>query len=127
MRWYVYNQRALTLRQFARYSLYVELSFSGWALSFCRLCSCPLGILCHDNIRHKASKTLKIFATEPDASDLTHIYTTGLRPGCSLPPWTPSLAIDVEYTLLGDVPVCQQATRDDTSAGASHQQRTAIS
>jgi len=67
-----------------------------------------------------------MFSTEPDVSDLTNIYTTGLRPGCFLPPWTPSLAMDVEYTLLCDVPVCQPTTRDDTSAGASHQQRTAI-
>jgi hypothetical protein len=35
--------------------------------------------------------------------------------------------MDVEYTLLFDVPVYQQTTRDDTSTGASHQQRTAIS
>jgi len=105
----------------------MKLSFSGWAFSFCRLCSCTLNVLCHDNIRHKASETLKMFSTEPDASDRTHIYTTGLMPGCSLPSWTPSLAMDVEYTLLFDVPVCQQSTRDDTSAGASHQQRTAIS
>ncbi len=84
-------------------------------------------MLCHDNIRHKASETLKMFSTEPDDSDHTNIYTTGLMPGCSFPSWIPSLAMDVEYTLLFDVPVCQQTTRDDTSAGASHQQRTAIS
>lgn len=75
---------------------------------------------------HKASETLKMFSTEPDASDLMHIYTTGLMPGCFLPPWIPSLVTDVEYTLLYNVPVCQPITRDDTSAGASHQQRTAI-
>ncbi len=115
------------LRQFVWYSLYVKLSFLRWAFSFCRLCSCPLGALCHDNIRHKASETLRMFSTEPDASDLTNIYATGLRPGCSLPSWTPSLAMDVEYILLFDVSVCQQTTRDDTSAEASHQQRTAIS
>jgi len=68
-----------------------------------------------------------MFSTEPYVSDLTNIYTTGLRPGCFLPPWTPSLAMDVEYTLLFDVPVSQQTTRDDPSAEASHQQRTAIS
>jgi hypothetical protein len=108
-------------------SLYVELSFSGWAFSFCRLCSCTLNALCHDNIRHKASETLKMFSTEPDASDRTDMYTAGLMPGCSLPPWTPSLAMDVEYTLLFDVLVSHQTTRDDTSAGVRHQQRTAIS
>jgi hypothetical protein len=75
----------------------------------------------------KASETLRMFSTEPDASNHTYMYTTGLRPGCFLPPWTPSLAMDVEYTLLFDVPVCQQTTRNDTSAGTSHQQRTAIS
>jgi len=105
----------------------MKLSFSGWAFSFCRLCSCTLNVLCHDDIRHKASETLKMFSTEPDASDLTSIYTTGLMPGWSLPPWTPSPAMDAEYTLLFAVPVCQQSIRDDTSAGASHQQRTAIS
>jgi hypothetical protein len=72
-------------------------------------------------------KRSKMFSTEPDASDLTDIDTIGLMPGCSLPPWTSSLAMDVEYTLLFDVLVCQQTTGDDTSAGASHQQRTAIS
>ena len=84
-------------------------------------------MLYHDNIRHKASETLKMFSTEPEASDYTDIYTTGLMPGCSLPPWTPALAIEVEYTLLFNVPVCQQTIGDDTSAGVSHQQRTAIS
>ena len=109
------------------YSLYVKLSFSGWAFSFCRLCSCTLDALCHDNIRHKASETLKMFSIEPEASDRPDMYTAGLMPGCSLPPWTPSLAMHVEYTFLFDVLVCQQTTRDDTSARASYQQRTAIS
>ena len=68
-------------------------------------------------MRYKASETLRMFSTEPDVSDCTNIYTTGLMPGCFLPPWTPSLAMDVEYTLLFDVPVYQQTTRDDTSAG----------
>ena len=76
---------------------------------------------------HRASETLKMFSTEPDASDRTNSYTTGLMPACSLPPWTPSLAIDVEHTLLFDILVWPQTTRDDMSAGASHQQRTAIS
>ena len=114
------------LMQFMSYSLYVELSFSGWAFSFCRLCSCTCDVFCHVNIRHKASETLRMFSTEPDASSHTHRCTTGLRSGCFLPPWTPSLAMDVEYTLLIGVLVCQQTTRNDTSAGASHQQRTAI-
>ena len=105
----------------------MKLSFSGWAFSFCRLWFWTLDALCHDNIRHKANETLKMFSTEPDASDLTHIYTTGLMPGCSFLPWTPFLAIDVKYTLLFDVLVCQPTTRDAVSAGASHQQRTAIS
>jgi hypothetical protein len=115
------------LTQFMWYSLYVELSFSGWAFSFCRLCSCTLDVFCHVNIRHKASETLRMFSTEPDASDRTHIYTTGLGPGSPLPPWTPSLAMDVECTLLFDLLMCQQTTRNATSAGACHQQRTAIS
>ena len=69
---------------------------------------------------------MKMFFIEPDASDLTSIYAIGLMSGCSLPPWTPSLATDMEYTLLFDVLVCQQTTRDNTSAGASHEQRMAI-
>jgi hypothetical protein len=58
-----------------------------------------------------------MFSTEPEALDYTDIYTTGLMPGCAFPSWISSLAMDVEYTLLFDVPVCQQTTRDDTSAG----------
>ena len=38
-------------------------------------------------------------------------------PGCFLPPWTPSLAMDVEYTLLFDVPVCQETTKDNRLQG----------
>jgi hypothetical protein len=114
------------LTQFMWYSLYVELSFSGWAFSFCRLCSCTFDVFCHVNIRHKASETLRMFSTEPDASNRTHRCTTGLRSGYFLPPWTHSLAMDVEYTLRFDVLVCQQTMRNDTSAGARHQQRTAI-
>ena len=83
-------------------------------------------MLCHDNLCHRASETLKMFSVEPDISDRTSIDATGLMPGCSFPPRTPFLATDMEYTLLFDVSVCHQTTREDLSTGASHQQRMAI-
>jgi hypothetical protein len=83
-------------------------------------------MLRYDKLCHKANETLKMFSIEPDTSDRTSIDATGLMPGCSLPPRTPFLATNMAYTFLSGVSVRHQATREDLSTGASHQQRMAI-
>jgi len=98
-----------------------ETSFSEEDFCLCRLRSLAYGVVCRTNVLYRASESLKTFPREPDVSDRRDIYTGGLTPGCSFLPVLPLWLIsDVEYLFLCDVPVCQQTTREDMAAGASH-------
>src|SRR5437879_3346528 len=59
----------------------------------CRLRSFALDVLCRDNVRDRASETLKMFSTEPETSELDNIHASGLMPSCSFLPvlflWQP--------------------------------------